>query len=380
MRLFCARQFRHGGWASGGGSGYDPATRIANLRANGGFGSLLTSNNADHPAGDGGLALAVKPQGTLTTRNVSTLADAQTHMNGTGNHVTLAPGTYSGNITISTGTHNKLTLTGCTLDDVSISGGSNVHHIEIQGGDTAQIRDIGVWNFVNPDSNSNRAHDIWIEGINETRDSAIGGVNWRVDRCTIVRCTMQDPQGPGFIWPWSTNVLFMNCQLLCPKRSDGEHENPFRNNGGHLCFVIDCRLRVFLDPGATAPLKYCWRSHHSGGNVAGGTNGVINCQLEQGGIFCGSPGVDNLESQNRQLVIVGNSAYIPAGVTGAVNFDIPNDDLYEANDALYMTGNRIYNNDFSGSITSPVSGTQSDNQYAAYTSTPAWSFHTSTPA
>lgn len=370
-------------------AGYDAAARVAALRSNSGFGSYLTANHTDFPEANGGLALPVAP--TITSSQTRfVLSAAQTSMNTAsgGIAVTLSPNTYTGDLTISTGSHNTLIADGVTINgNLIINGGSATHHLKIDGGTNGLTVNGSVyaWKFGASDSDRSLfANDIHFKNVTANITDTSGDNSWRAFRVLLENCTFDHSMGkdPMFIWPWSSNIVVMNSKLRAAKTAT-LHENPCRANGAHMFFVIDSFLEVYYN-GGSGDTKYCWRSHRSGGLVGGGCNGIINTQLNRGGVFTGNggdAGSGNTEVQNSQLVFRDIMLYEPSGVTAGDGFNVPNSSPEEINTNAYMVGTRYYNDEQPPGTTVTITppGTRSDNIYADYTSTPAWNFYTSTP-
>jgi hypothetical protein len=403
----------------GGGqpSGYEAATVIANLRADPAIGGFLTANLAAFPEADGGLVLPEAPVGPFTTRNVSTLADASLYMQGTRNRVILAPGSYSGSISVGAGSHNILEIAGCTitpadgnLESLILTGefgGNQCHHILVDGGNTA-VCDTGfnVWHA------DHYATDIHIRGVDfqgghtTSQVGNYGGENGEVKcrRFLLERCRVHSTRGGLFIHNGSSNILAMNSVLHVPKIPGVTQENPFRAMGSHLCFAIDCNLISEVGPGESLPIKYTWRSHATGGAQPhrGGRNGMIRCQVQGAGMMANYSGPTDAtdDPQSTQLIFVDNDIYQTAAEAASLGpLNIPYVNQYTTppepieysawfgdvmNEAMHATGNRYFNNGGAPGTNWVMNsnlppGTKTNNLYVAYATPPAWTYRTMTP-
>jgi hypothetical protein len=111
--------------ASTAASGYDVAARVAEIRSNPDYGTFFSDTSNQFTPN--GLVLPTAPQGTLTTRNVSSLADLRTYAALNGQHITLAPGTYTESGAVPPidvyGNDLRITLTGCTINSLATQYG-----------------------------------------------------------------------------------------------------------------------------------------------------------------------------------------------------------------------------------------------------------------
>lgn len=161
--------------------GYNLAAVIAAVRADPIYGSVW-SDTSD-PMAPAGLALPTAPQGTLTTVNVSSLADLNTNI-ANGRHIILAPGSYTQTpaspvLNIGNIQDLRITLTGCTIAvnksiaSASISTNWRARRIEILdgtfdggyriGGKHIKIKGTA---FVVPTTESSSTNEALVEGSN----------------------------------------------------------------------------------------------------------------------------------------------------------------------------------------------------------------------
>lgn len=395
-------------------SDYDVAAVVANLRADPAIGGFLIADHAAFPEADGGLALPEAPVGPFTTYNVSTLADASTYMQGTGNRVILAPGNYSGSISFGAGSHNILEIAGCTITPADgnltsltltgVFGGNQCHHILIDGGNTAVCNTgFDIWHA------DHHATDVHIRGVDfqgghtSSQTGNYDGENGTVKchRFLLERSRVHAARGGLFVHTGSTNVLAMNSILHCPKIPTATQENPFRAVGSHLCLTIDCNLISEVGPGENLPIKYTWRSHSAGSSAAlpGGRNGMIRCQVQGAGMMATYAGTTSAtdDPQSTQLVFVDNDIYqtlAESASLGPLNIPYINQFAtppeYAAwfgdvmNEAMHATGNRYFNDsgspgaDWVTDANLPP-GTKANNVYVAHATPPAWAYRTMTP-